>query len=166
MESAQAELAETRQQGDSELTKLGNEWDNTKQSLEDLEVCFSYPAACPHQHVADSFAYWQRLAHLLLFTVAILQLLMVICHAVVEHACLCCEAKLLNKSGMALCFELYSRMHNTVWNATFPDYSFGCSPLPPATWPLLLLSTKPGPLPPRGQSPFPHGLIHDRSLLV
>lgn len=36
--SAQADLAETRQQGDSELTRLGNEWDNTKQSLEDLEV--------------------------------------------------------------------------------------------------------------------------------
>lgn len=38
LESAQAELAETRQQGDSELTRLGSEWDNTKQSLEDLEV--------------------------------------------------------------------------------------------------------------------------------
>ncbi|KAL3152356.1 hypothetical protein ABBQ32_001417 [Trebouxia sp. C0010 RCD-2024] len=37
LESAQAELAETRQQGDSELTRLGSEWDNTKQSLEDLE---------------------------------------------------------------------------------------------------------------------------------
>lgn len=50
LESAQTELAETRQQGDSELTRLGSEWDNTKQSLEDLEVCFSCPAACPYQH--------------------------------------------------------------------------------------------------------------------
>ena len=50
LESAQTELAETQQQGDSELTRLGSEWDNTKQSLEDLEVCCSCPAACPYQH--------------------------------------------------------------------------------------------------------------------
>ena len=38
LDNAQAELAELRQQGDSELSKLGNEYDMTKQSLEDLEV--------------------------------------------------------------------------------------------------------------------------------
>lgn len=54
LENAQAELAETRQQSDSELTRLGSEWDNTKQSLEDLEV-HPPPIVAPHflqQHLA------------------------------------------------------------------------------------------------------------------
>ena len=38
MERVQCELAETRQRGDLELTRVGEEYDATKQSLEDLEV--------------------------------------------------------------------------------------------------------------------------------
>ena len=38
LESAQAELAQTRQQSDSELTRLGSDYDQTKQSLDALEV--------------------------------------------------------------------------------------------------------------------------------
>ncbi len=40
LQSTQTELAETRQRGDSELTRLGEEYDLTKQALETLEVCF------------------------------------------------------------------------------------------------------------------------------
>lgn len=40
LQSTQAELAETQQRGDSELTRLGEEYDLTKQALETLEVCF------------------------------------------------------------------------------------------------------------------------------
>ena len=40
LQSTQADLAETRQCGDSELTKLGEEYDLTKQALETLEVWF------------------------------------------------------------------------------------------------------------------------------
>ena len=39
MERVQGELAETRQRSDLELTRVGEEYDATKQSLEDLEVC-------------------------------------------------------------------------------------------------------------------------------
>ena len=38
LESAQSELAQARQQGDSELTRLGGEYDNVKESLDTLEV--------------------------------------------------------------------------------------------------------------------------------
>ena len=38
LERVQCELAETRQRGDLELTRVGDEYDATKQSLEDLEV--------------------------------------------------------------------------------------------------------------------------------
>ena len=38
LEEAQAALAEARQRGDSDLTRLGGEYDSVKQSLEDLEV--------------------------------------------------------------------------------------------------------------------------------
>ena len=38
LESAQSELAQARQQGDSELTRLGSEYDSVKESLDTLEV--------------------------------------------------------------------------------------------------------------------------------
>ena len=39
VESARMELAQVRERSDSELTRLGNEYDMKRQSLEELEVC-------------------------------------------------------------------------------------------------------------------------------
>lgn len=44
------ELAQVRERGDSELTRLGNEYDLNRQSLEDLEVSL---LSCAHLHPWD-----------------------------------------------------------------------------------------------------------------
>lgn len=61
---AQADLAETQQQGDSELTRLGSEWDNTKQSLEDLEVWAVLAHLLAPIDIAASFACCQLMSPL------------------------------------------------------------------------------------------------------